>query len=176
MERYASALLSNNVEALAALYAPNGVFMREDMPAVVGRDALRAAYRQVFATLKVELDLERQDQGPGDRRGIVQFVRRAGGVPPRAGRVADPQLHVCFESARRRDTEVAPKERGEGNDEVSGADRSAAGGCVLASGSWARGAAHGHHQGPATGHPERALLCRCRSRPDGRGRPARVSP
>lgn len=55
MERYAAALRSNNVEALVALYAVDGVFMREDMPAVVGRDALRAAYRQVFATLKVDV-------------------------------------------------------------------------------------------------------------------------
>lgn len=55
MERYAAALRSNNVEALVALYAVDGVFMREDMPAVVGRAALRAAYRQVFATLKVDV-------------------------------------------------------------------------------------------------------------------------
>ena len=61
MERYAAALRSNNVEALVALYASNGVFMREDMPAVVGRDALRAAYRQVFATLKVDLAFEIQE-------------------------------------------------------------------------------------------------------------------
>ena len=55
MEKYAAALRSNNAEALVALYAPNGVFMREDMPAVVGRDALSKAYREVFATLKVDL-------------------------------------------------------------------------------------------------------------------------
>lgn len=61
MERYAAALRSNNVEALVALYASNGVFMREDMPAVVGRDALRAAYRQIFATLKVDLAFEIQE-------------------------------------------------------------------------------------------------------------------
>lgn len=61
MERYGAALRSNNVEALVALYASNGVFMREDMPAVVGRDALRAAYRQVFATLKVDLAFEIQE-------------------------------------------------------------------------------------------------------------------
>ena len=55
MERYAAALGSNNVDALVALYTADGVFMREDLPAVVGSDALRAAYRQVFATLKVDL-------------------------------------------------------------------------------------------------------------------------
>ncbi len=51
MDSYAAGLRANNVEALVALYASNGVFMRDNMPAVVGRDALRAAYREVFATL-----------------------------------------------------------------------------------------------------------------------------
>lgn len=55
MDSYAAGLRANNVEALVALYASNGVFMRDNMPAVVGRDALRAAYREVFATLKVDL-------------------------------------------------------------------------------------------------------------------------
>lgn len=55
MDSYAAALRANDVEALVALYASNGVFMRDNMPAVVGRDALRIAYREVFATLKVDL-------------------------------------------------------------------------------------------------------------------------
>ena len=58
MEKYAAALLANDVDALVALYTANGVFMREDMPAVVGRDALRAAYRQIFATLKLDLTFD----------------------------------------------------------------------------------------------------------------------
>ncbi len=61
MERYVTALRSNNVEALVSLYASNGVFMREDMPAVVGHDALRAAYQKVFATLKVDLGFDIQE-------------------------------------------------------------------------------------------------------------------
>jgi uncharacterized protein (TIGR02246 family) len=52
---YATALRSNDVDGLVALYAPNGVFIRDGMPAVVGHDALRAAYKQIFATLKVDL-------------------------------------------------------------------------------------------------------------------------
>ena len=55
MERYATALRANDVDGLVSLFTANGVFMREDMPAVVGRDALRAAYRQTFATLKLDL-------------------------------------------------------------------------------------------------------------------------
>lgn len=61
MERYATALRSGNVDALVELYTPNGVFMREDMPAAVGRDALKAAYREVFAALKVDLSFSIQE-------------------------------------------------------------------------------------------------------------------
>lgn len=61
MDSYAAALRANNVEALIALYTANGVFMRDNMPAVVGRDALRAAYREVFATLKVDLSFTIQE-------------------------------------------------------------------------------------------------------------------
>ncbi len=61
MESYAAALRANNVEALVALYTSDGVFMRDNMPAVVGREALRAAYREVFATLKVDLSFTIQE-------------------------------------------------------------------------------------------------------------------
>lgn len=55
MDSYAAALAANDVEALVGLYTPNGVFIRDEMTPVVGREALRAAYKQVFATLKVNL-------------------------------------------------------------------------------------------------------------------------
>lgn len=61
METYATALKSGDVEGLIGLYAPNGVFIRDDMAAVVGRDALRAAYKRVFATLKVDLNFKIQE-------------------------------------------------------------------------------------------------------------------
>lgn len=61
MDSYAAGLRANNVEALVALYTSNGVFMRDNMPAVVGREALRAAYREVFATLKVDLSFTIQE-------------------------------------------------------------------------------------------------------------------
>jgi ketosteroid isomerase-like protein len=60
MERYAVALRWNNVDALVALYTADGVFMRENLPAAVGTEALRAAYRQVFTTLKVDLRFDIQ--------------------------------------------------------------------------------------------------------------------
>ena len=67
MEAYATALKSGDVEGLVGLYTANGVFIRDDMAAVVGRDALRAAYKQVFATLKVDLSFEiRESETSGD--------------------------------------------------------------------------------------------------------------
>jgi ketosteroid isomerase-like protein len=54
-ERYAAALKARDVETLVGLYARNGVFMRENMAPAIGTEALRAAYKEVFATLKVDL-------------------------------------------------------------------------------------------------------------------------
>jgi uncharacterized protein (TIGR02246 family) len=74
MERYAGALRASNIEALAALFTADGVFMRENLPAVSGRQSVRAAYRQVFATLKLDLHFEVQEvEAAGDMawlRGI----------------------------------------------------------------------------------------------------------
>ena len=61
MERYAAALRSGNVDALVRLYTDTGVFMRENMPAAVGREALRVAYKEVFAALKVDLSFSIQE-------------------------------------------------------------------------------------------------------------------
>jgi uncharacterized protein (TIGR02246 family) len=61
MDSYAAALRTGDAEKLVALYTPNGVFMREDMKAVVGIPALRASYKEVFATLKVDLKFTTQE-------------------------------------------------------------------------------------------------------------------
>jgi uncharacterized protein (TIGR02246 family) len=67
MERYAAALQSRDVEALVALYTANGVFTRPDFPSAAGHDALRAAYKEVFATLQVSLRFDiREVEALGD--------------------------------------------------------------------------------------------------------------
>ena len=67
MDKYAAALGSGDVEALVGLFSPKGVFMREEMKAVIGQDALRAAYKEVFATLKVDLQFTvREAEESGD--------------------------------------------------------------------------------------------------------------
>jgi ketosteroid isomerase-like protein len=55
MQRYAAALKVGDVETLVGLYAADGVFMRENMLPAVGPAALRASYKEIFATLKVDL-------------------------------------------------------------------------------------------------------------------------
>jgi len=62
-DTYSAALDANDVEALVGLYGADGVFMREGMKAAVGRDALRASYKDVFATLKVGLKFSVQETG-----------------------------------------------------------------------------------------------------------------
>jgi len=67
MDKYAAALKAGDVETLVGLYSPKGVFMRDEMKAVVGQDALRAAYKEVFATLKVDLQFTvREAEEAGD--------------------------------------------------------------------------------------------------------------
>lgn len=58
MERYAAGLRWGTADALVALYTSDGVFIRDNLPAAAGTEALRAAYRQLFATLKVDLAFE----------------------------------------------------------------------------------------------------------------------
>jgi uncharacterized protein (TIGR02246 family) len=83
MEKYAAALKADDVETLVGLYSPKGVFMRDEMKAVVGQDALRAAYKEIFATLKVDLQFTvREAEEAGDMawlrgvsKGTVKIVK-----------------------------------------------------------------------------------------------------
>ena len=61
MDACAAALRANDVEGLVALYTSNGVFMRENMGPAIGTAALRAAYKEVFATLKLDLKFSTQE-------------------------------------------------------------------------------------------------------------------
>ena len=72
LETYAKALDGSDVETLVGLFSPKGVLMAEDMPAAVGHDALRAAYRAIFATLKVALRFDLLD---GEQAGDLGWVR-----------------------------------------------------------------------------------------------------
>lgn len=52
---YEAALNTNDVDAILELYSTEPVFMPQHSTALVGRDAVRAGYKQVFATLKLNV-------------------------------------------------------------------------------------------------------------------------
>jgi uncharacterized protein (TIGR02246 family) len=58
IKKYESALNANDLETILALYGSEPVFMPQHAPALVGRAAVRAGYRQVFDTLKLNIAFE----------------------------------------------------------------------------------------------------------------------
>ena len=53
IESYEKALNGNDIDAILDLYGSDPVFMPQHAPALAGRDAVRAGYEQVFATIKL---------------------------------------------------------------------------------------------------------------------------
>jgi uncharacterized protein (TIGR02246 family) len=58
LRSYEAALNSNAVDTILDLYGSEPVFMPQHAPALVGRDAVRAGYEQVFATIKLDVHFE----------------------------------------------------------------------------------------------------------------------
>jgi uncharacterized protein (TIGR02246 family) len=58
IKAYEIALNANDLEKILALYGSEPVFMPQHAPALVGRDAVRAGYKQVFETLKLNIRFE----------------------------------------------------------------------------------------------------------------------
>lgn len=56
IKTYEKALNSNDIESILSLYGEAPVFMPQHAPALVGRDAVRAGYRQVFETIKLSVE------------------------------------------------------------------------------------------------------------------------
>ena len=52
---YENALNTNDLDTVLKLYGSEPVFMPQHAPALVGRDAVRAGYEQVFATIKLNI-------------------------------------------------------------------------------------------------------------------------
>jgi len=55
LKTYETALNANDIEAILGLYGGDPVFMPQHAPALVGRDAVRAGYAQVFETIKLTI-------------------------------------------------------------------------------------------------------------------------
>jgi uncharacterized protein (TIGR02246 family) len=61
IQAYEAALNANDLEAILGLYGREPVFMPQHAPALVGRDAVRAGYQAVFATIKLDIRFELHD-------------------------------------------------------------------------------------------------------------------
>jgi len=55
IHRYETALNANAVDEILALYGREPVFMPQHAPALIGRDAVRAGYQQVFQTIQLNV-------------------------------------------------------------------------------------------------------------------------
>lgn len=55
LQRYETALNSNDIDTILSLYGSAPVFMPQHAPALVGRGAVRAGYEQVFASIKLAI-------------------------------------------------------------------------------------------------------------------------
>jgi len=58
LRSYEAALNANAIDTILDLYGSDPVFMPQHAPALVGRDAVRAGYEQVFATIKLDVRFE----------------------------------------------------------------------------------------------------------------------
>lgn len=55
IQRYETALNANDIETILEIYGNKPVFMPQNAPAMIGRAAVRAAYEQVFANIKLDV-------------------------------------------------------------------------------------------------------------------------
>lgn len=55
LNRYEQALNSSDVDRVMALYTEDAVFMPQNSLPAVGRDAVQAAYRHVFSTIRLNI-------------------------------------------------------------------------------------------------------------------------
>ena len=58
IKTYESALNANEIDTILGLYGSEPVFMAQHAPAMVGRDAVRAGYQQVFESIKLTVRFE----------------------------------------------------------------------------------------------------------------------
>ncbi len=67
LKAYETALNASDTDAVLRLYSSSPVFMPQNAPALVGQDAVRAGYEQVFATIKLNVVFEIHEvQSAGD--------------------------------------------------------------------------------------------------------------
>jgi len=55
INQYQQALNANDIDTILDLYGREPVFMPQYAPAMIGREAVRAAYKNVFDTIKLDI-------------------------------------------------------------------------------------------------------------------------
>lgn len=58
LRSYEKALVASDVDRVMKLYAEDGVFMPQHSPSQVGAEAVRAAYENVFKTIKLDITFD----------------------------------------------------------------------------------------------------------------------
>ena len=58
LESYETALNGNDIETILGLFGSDPVFMPQHAPALIGRQAVRAGYEQVFNSIKLSVRFE----------------------------------------------------------------------------------------------------------------------
>ena len=85
LQRYEAALNSSDVERVMSLYADDAVFMPQHSLPVIGRDAVRGAYRHVFDTIKLKIRFEIDEVRPLSSDWAYARTRSTGTVKVLAG-------------------------------------------------------------------------------------------
>ncbi|MGJ7524964.1 YybH family protein [Variovorax sp. GB1P17] len=85
LHRYEQALNTSDVDSVMALYADDAVFMPQNSLPAVGRDAVRAAYRQVFAGIKLDVRFQVDEIRQLSRDWAYARTRSSGTTTPLSG-------------------------------------------------------------------------------------------
>ncbi|AIC21214.1 ketosteroid isomerase [Pseudomonas chlororaphis] len=80
LKRYETALNTSDLDQVMTLYAGDAVFMPQNSPPAVGRDAVRAAYRQVFDLIRLDVRFTIDEIQPLSRDWVFARTRSNGTV------------------------------------------------------------------------------------------------
>jgi uncharacterized protein (TIGR02246 family) len=104
LHRYEQALNSSDVDRVMTLYADDAVFMPQHSLPVIGRDAVRTAYRHVFDTIKLDIRFAIDEVRPLSRDWAFARTRSNGtvkvlGSDQLAGAEANQELFLLHREA-----------------------------------------------------------------------------
>ncbi|PWY51180.1 SgcJ/EcaC family oxidoreductase [Pseudomonas sp. RW409] len=80
LKRYETALNTSDLDQVMTLYAGDAVFMPQNSLPAVGRDAVRAAYRQVFDLIRLDVRFTIDEIQPLSRDWVFARTRSNGTV------------------------------------------------------------------------------------------------